>query len=174
MKTTILVLLSAFLFASCVGAPFVPSTSEEVTAKIKVEHDPYDGTWTVYTPFYYGGVDEGWYSLMRAGGAGQKVNYYQVYVLNKLSKSAFFNRAIDIDGNKLDINVVERRVDSTFRKNMYEEHVVVNLTREYLEAHREKPIQFKLYGKLKTREVEIAPQMITGFLNAVDLELETP
>lgn len=173
VKTTIFFLFAALVLTSCAGAPFLPGTPEEVTEEIKVVHDPYNGTWTVYTPFYYSGLANGWYSLMRAGGTRQNVNFYQVYVLNKLSESASFDRALDIDGNKLDISVVERKVGSSFGKDTFEEHVVVNLSREYLEAHRERPIQFKLYGKLKTSEVEIAPQMISGFLHAVDLALET-
>ena len=103
IKTTIFFLLTALVLTSCAGAPFLPGNPEEVTAEIKVVHDRYNGTWTIYTPFYYSGLQNGWYSLMRAGGAGKNVNFYQVYVLNKLSESAFFDHALDIDGNKLDI-----------------------------------------------------------------------
>jgi hypothetical protein len=150
----------------------VPDTPDKAKETIKIEHDPNAGTWKIYTPSYFGGVGKGYDFLVRGGGKGQTPEYFQIYVTTTTPDWYFLNSAIDIDGHSLSLTIRDRDV-LTFGSMIVHEDVAVNVTREYFEAHREKPIQINLYGKRGTIEVSVAPQVVNGFLQALDDHLAT-
>ena len=74
---------------------------------------------------------------------------FQIYVADYYDgKWRFYDSAYDSNGERLDVVLISRNVDSCRRYGCsYTEHVGLNITKEYLERNKNSGINFKLTGK---------------------------
>lgn len=178
-----------FILVSCVGTQ-IPETPDEAKLKIRVEKNPNNDTWRIYTPSYP--VGEGHTYLIEGIIDGQEISDIKVYYsMAPLKGQGIFSLSFDLVVDDNDFKPLSFTREYKTKNNpatytiFHWEDLSINITREYLEKHREKPIQIKLYGNNKfvigyeagskrlVFEVNIPPQIVVGFLMAFDEHLAT-
>ena len=89
---------------------------------------------------------------------------YQIYVVDYYNGDwRFYNSAHDSNGNSLNTTQISRHVGSCNRYGCsHEEHLGLNVTREYLEKNQYSGIRFKVSGKAG-EEIFFMPG---GYINA--------
>lgn len=94
---------------------------------------------------------------------------YQIYVMDYYRGDwRFYNEAYDSNGTSLDTTIISRNVDSCSRYGCWhEEHLGLNVTRDYLESHQASGIRFKVSGKAGENVFYIPSGYIKGFLLVV-------
>jgi hypothetical protein len=94
---------------------------------------------------------------------------YQIYVLDHYYGDwRFYQTAFDSNGSNLNVTQISRDVSSCNRYGCAkEEHLAVNLSRDYLEKNKETGIRFKLSGKAGEEVFFIPSGYIKGFLTAI-------
>jgi hypothetical protein len=95
---------------------------------------------------------------------------FQIYVMDFYSGQwRFYNSVLDSNGTKLDLTLISRDIGSCSRQaecTRYE-HVGINITRAYLEKHRQSGIRFKLSGLAGEEVFSVPAAHINAFLEVV-------
>ena len=151
----ILVLLSA-----CVNM----NDPKAVGERIKTEHDDFAKV-THYTgPEIYGNGS----ILLRAWKPDNGKMSYQIYAATHYhGQWHYYSTAFDSNGTKLDATQISRHVVMCSNGDCsYDEDVALNITREYLDAAKEKGLSFKIMGTGGEEVYAITPAYIQAFLSA--------
>lgn len=116
-----------------------------------------------YTEFSTGG-----YVLLRAWKDASNNSAYQIYVKDWYpGEWRFYDSAYDSKGNELDTISIDRKVDSCNKLGCsFEEHVGINVTRNYLMQNRLTGISFKLSGRAGEKVLYIPPAYIEAFVKS--------
>jgi hypothetical protein len=101
-----------------------------------------------------------------------QVLLYQLYIVAyyKSECSREYNQAMDTEGNPLNMEVLLRTVGNRTghgSTDYYEEHLIINLPREYLEAHQTNGIAFRISGPGGKEEIILPHYYIKAFLDTV-------
>ncbi len=94
---------------------------------------------------------------------------YQIYVIDYYHGAwRFYDTASDSKGNNLDIKLNSRDVSSCdYFTCAHQEHLGINVSREYLEENQENGIVFSLKGKGREETFIIPSTYIKAFLSVV-------
>lgn len=92
---------------------------------------------------------------------------YQIYVMDYYNGDwRFYHSAYDSNGNSLNTTQISRDVGSCSRYGCsHEEHLGLNVTREYLEKNQDSGIRFKVSGKAGEEVFFIPGGYIKAFLS---------
>lgn len=102
---------------------------------------------------------------------------YQIYVvINYIGVWRFYNWAYDTNGNTLDLMLLSRNLDQCRSSDCAQnEHLSIDVTREYLEEHKQSGVRFWLSAKEEITEVLfIPPGYIKAFLSLPDKSHREP
>ncbi|MEX5452132.1 hypothetical protein [Stutzerimonas stutzeri] len=105
--------------------------------------------------------------FLRAWKPDKSPMVMQIYVMDYYSDEwRFYHSAWDSDGVKLDTTQISRDVGSCSRYSgcSHYEHLGLNVTRDYLEKHRQTGVRFKLSGKAGEEVFSIPAAHIDAFL----------
>lgn len=142
-------------------------TQTQRPTSITVKYDNYKKETT-----YKGKVveDKDSIAFLRAWKNDKDTNVtYQIYISVMYAGDwRFYNSAYDIDGNNLDLTKVTQKVENCTRYGCtHDEHVGLNITKEYLTAHKLTGINVKLGSKSsKETTVFISGIDVADMLNA--------
>jgi len=95
---------------------------------------------------------------------------YQIYVADYyVDEWRFYTSANDINGNRMDFVQIARDVGScgSYTGCSKTEHLALNVTREYLEAHVASGIKFQVSGRAGSEVFSIPGVAIAGFLKVI-------
>lgn len=162
-------LLTACMTPAPAPAAWHPLTdSAQVAAATRVTHDDYKKA----TAFVGANASEN-NSLYLRGWRDDRTKALdlQIYATSFYSGEwRFYGEAYDSDGSKLDFISIDKKVDScgSARGCYYEEAVGLNVSRAYLEAHKETGIRYKVSGKVGEFTGFLPAAYVKGFLASVD------
>jgi len=167
IKISAVVALLALALAGCVTQPPRKTllTAEDTAAAVQVSRDDFKKV----THFTGTGIGDGSDEVLflRAWKADGMPTRYQVYVADFYrSEWRFYESAHDIDGNTLDVTLIDRKVGACSRYSgcSHHEHLAINISREYLEQRVPSGMSFQISGK-GGKEVFFVPGFhIAGFL----------
>jgi hypothetical protein len=99
-----------------------------------------------------------------------KIVEYQIYVrIFYVDNWRLYKTAYDSDGNRLDVTVIARNIESCGGHGCSrEEHLGINIPREYLEKKQETGIRFQVSGKGGDEVFFIPGAYIKAFLSIVN------
>jgi hypothetical protein len=94
---------------------------------------------------------------------------FQIYVHSLAGDWRHFTSAYDSDGNSLDVTIISRDVGGCIGGGgvCTHEHLGLNISKSYLEAHIENGLRFKIRGKSGEEIHTIIGSYIEGFLSAL-------
>lgn len=148
---------------------------QEISRHIAVGHDAFKNLDTFDGPNCAGAPNED-IVLLRAWRIADKPTAFQLYVSDEYTYEImrsgvgwrFYSLAHDSDGNQLPTVQISRNVNWCGRYVCaYREDIAVTLTREYLEAKRDRGISIKVSGKGGEQIVAVPPAYIQAFLSSV-------
>jgi hypothetical protein len=166
MKPVCLILVGALL-AGC-GTP-ITTTPQAASANTTITVDPYTKTTKAQGDWLGIGKAHGNVSVRSFTIDGKTT--YQIYLLHWRTYSqswAFLDRAYDIAGTKLDTMVIGREVPRQHSNPTIEEHIGINVSREYLESTPIEGRAIKVIGTHGEVPFTLPKWYIEGFLAAVD------
>jgi hypothetical protein len=160
--------VGALALAACIPMTprLNPSDSQAVASAINIQHDNFKKTTNYTGPNAASDLlDAVFIRAWKTDGAKMS---YQIYVKDYYNGEwRFYNSAYDSDGNSLNTTVISRDVSSCSRYGCsHEEHIGLNVTREYLEKKRDTGINFKVSGKAGEEIFYIPSGYIRAFLDA--------
>lgn len=176
MRYSVNLLLGFFILAAgCAGPQINWSDSNQIIASITTTRDDfkkrteyvgphYDGAKKVESDgmFLFAKVFLRAYNYDKTPGLTYQIYTYETYY----NDWRFYNQAYDSDGKKLDFVPVTQKVGScgTARCSK-DEHVAINVTKDYLIAHQDTGLSFKIFGKADEREWSLPGSYIKAFLS---------
>jgi len=173
MKTASIIAILCVITTGCATAKKLNwNDSAEITGSIEIEYDEFAKI-TEYTGPVYSDFSGYRSHLFLRAFKHDKLDRtdYQVYVYSYYCRKGwrFYNRAYDSEGNRLEIIVIDRNVESCGRNRYccYWEHIGVNIAQDYLEKHKEAGMRFKLAGKGGSEVFCVPAAYIKAFLNRV-------
>ena len=97
---------------------------------------------------------------------------YQAYILAYYKNDSFrdYNTGQDSKGNKLDLISLYKEVGNRTgygSTSYYEEHLIINFSRKYLEAHKNSGLNINIRGTNGEEQVFMPGYYIAAFLNTV-------
>ncbi|MBM7070588.1 hypothetical protein JQC92_00825 [Shewanella sp. 202IG2-18] len=151
-----------FLLTGCVAT--APTSVENASSQIEVEHDKFNGTTWIRTPLYLsrqGFTDTFPVKLMyRANYKKGRLEFIQLYVTATNVEWGFYHSANDQNGNSLNFVNVDNVVGSAAGMVTTVEHFGLDISKNYLAKMANENWQIKVYGKRK-RGVFIVPQAVS-------------
>ena len=145
------------------------NNSLEITNLVIVEYDEFKKV-TRYVGPHYPGYILGSNVFLRAWKYDSYSTItYQIYASSYYRGDwRFYDQAYDSDGNQLDTTVIDRYVISCYQSPCsHSEHIGINISRDYLEKHRNGQIRFKIEGRAGEDIFTIPSSYISAFLNRV-------
>jgi hypothetical protein len=164
----ILSLLFVAVLLISLGCATVVSSPQQVNEATKVSLDPYDNYYSVSgMKLDLGGFPNITKVYMRGGFDKTGTNeFIQLYVFHWSQTGwNFFDQASDISGTPLDVHQLGRQVKSG---TVVEEHVAIDLPRDFLESRKNQGLNIRLLGSKGYLIVEIPSPYLTGFLEKYD------
>ena len=95
---------------------------------------------------------------------------YQIYVKDRYGDNwRYYEHAYDSDGSKIDTTLISRDVSSCSQYGCaFDEHIGLNVSKAYLESHKETGIRFKISGTGGEEIFFIPGTYIKAFLEVVE------
>ncbi len=151
-----------FLLTGCVAT--APTSIENASSQIEIEHDKFNGTTWIRTPLYLsrqGFTDTFPVKLMyRANYKKGRLAFIQLYVTATNVEWGFYHSANDQNGNPLKFVNVDNVVDSGAGMVTTVEHFGLDISKDYLAKMANENWQIKVYGK-RNQGVFIVPQTVS-------------
>jgi hypothetical protein len=175
MKKAVLLIMVISLVATGCGYWNI-TTPDDVLLKSKVWVDSYKKVTWVKSPIFKGTVENRYYAYLRTVIKDNDVKFYQFYVTDYNYRSKYvkgwkyYRSAHDSDGNRLDLNVLERKKVDEERAS---EDFTITLSREYLSKAKSNGLDIRAYGDKGNRVFILPAFYIEGFLMKVDNVLQT-
>jgi len=138
------------------------STAEEVYAHTIINHDPYKGATAVRSPLLDRSLAESHAMLLIAVESTSGARLIEFSVTDCGSNWRNLGRAGDREGNQFPVRV-SRRVENWSGTVVCIESVSVELSAEYLEAHRDTGLSIKVWGSAGERLAEFPACYVEGF-----------
>lgn len=163
------ILAVAFVLAGC-AAPRPPvnfNDPAQVSSRIQVQRDDFKKVTNFTGPSCAPNILDS--VFLRARKTDNGATSYQIYVRNYYSGEwRFYSSAYDSNGNRLDTIVISRDVSSCSQYGCsHEEHLGLNITRDYLEKNQTDGIRFKVSGKAGEAIFAIPGGYVQAFLAVV-------
>ena len=162
-------ILIALLLASC-SFGVNPNDTKAISSGIKVSHNNYKKL-TIYSApefqtVHKYGMLQGWGFISLAAAKQQTTGQivYAITLRDMLPGWLFLDEAYDIDGNKLQVNVLDRKVNCSSNVCLHTETLQIVVSRDYLEQHQQAGIKFQVSGKNGSEEYQIPSTYIKTFL----------
>ncbi len=164
LRSKIIYIIITFFLTGCATLTPFPKTSDEVYLGSSVSDDPYTKTIYFTSPeVCSGGVDV--IKLASAKTCDIQIPYYSLMAMDYSDKWMFYESARDINGNVLDLKVLDREVLSA---NLIRECIVIHLNREYLDQAINHGMDIRLEGERGNSQIFLPAFFIEGFLRKVD------
>lgn len=147
------------------------ATSQDIYEATAVRHDPYDKyTWIRSPDFFCDGYLVSCHAFLRAAVKGGVPSFYQVYVSVGGKEFVLFNRALDINGGRLEfveINRVDRsKYDSKNRlEKKFEEEFAITLDADYMERARLLGLDIQARGERGRVTIKMPAYVVDGFMS---------
>ncbi len=156
-------LLILFIFtAGCAGVRY--ETTDQVAEDTKIIKDPYTNTTWVNSPQVNCGDSIGDKCYFRTAFVNDKFGFYQLVIRIMNKGWLFIDTAYDIQGNKLDLKVIDRKV---LRGSVVQEIVGIRLDDPYIAQAVVNGINIKLIGKRGKTIIKLSGGFVFGYLQAV-------
>lgn len=164
------VMTTVLILSGCAASPprLDLNNQQAVASAISVQHDDFKKVTQFKGPNAY--PDSTGQLFIRAWKPDDTdTTIYQIYVMDfYYGDWRFYSSAYDSNGSLLDLKEISREIRSCRGgRCSFEEHVGLNVTREYLDKNQESGIRFKISGKGGEAVLYIPPGYVTGFLSAV-------
>ena len=156
-------LIIYFLSIGCAGTGTLYETPDQVAQATKVREDPYTNTTWITSPSANCG-DSLKKCYFRTAFINGKFAFYQLVVTVRIYSWLFLDTAYDIQGNKLDLVELDRRVLSG---GTIKEIVAVNLTDQYMVQAMTDGLNISIRGKRGQTIVKLSGFYILGYLQKV-------
>ncbi len=172
MKKFYAVLILPLILTSC-ATMLDPKDKASVYKQVTFNEDKFNKSRTYTGPIItlkaMKGLDT---SFMDGSLSRIKSNSSETYCLNieyQDSEWAFFNQAIDNNGNKFRLIEINQKVGTFVNQtNIMEKHCIL-MDRKYLDSMRLLGINMKVYGKNRNIEFILPSYYIDGFLDVSDM-----
>lgn len=154
----IIVLISV----GCAGVRY--ETTDQVTEATKVIKDPYTNTTWINSPTVNCGDSIGDKCYFRTAFINDKFAFYQLVIKIMNKGWLFLDTAYDIQGNKLDLKVLDRKV---LRGSVVQEIIGIKLEDQYIAQAVVNGINIKLIGKRGRTIIKLSGGYVFGYLQKV-------
>lgn len=169
-------LLASFVFvAGCAGPQINWADSNQISASVTSTRDDFKKRIEFNGPHYDGAKrveSDGMFLFAKVFLRAYKFDKekeltYQIYTYETYYNDwRFYNQAYDSDGKKLDFVPITQKVGSCGPgRCSKDEHVAINVTKDYLIAHQVGGISFKVFGKADERVWFLPGNYIQAFLS---------
>lgn len=158
------------LIMLCNAITYADDTFEDCVKDIEIKHDDFKKQ----TKYLTDDIDDDVYIRAWKQDIDRSVTY-QIYITNKAGYGfRDFDEAYDANGYKFNIAFNHK---SSYQSSglfsgsytVFVERIGLNITREYLEAHKESGIIFQIYGRYdEPVKYVIEPNCIKAFLSVVE------
>lgn len=171
MKVKFFTLCTGLFLAACVS--YVdPNNGQDVASRVTVHHDNYK-KYTLYSgPVFkqshrYGITEQIGYLALRAGKDAKGGITYAIDVANTHFQTTwrYLNEAYDIDGNKLAVTKGKNNVNCISGTCLFAEQLLIAVSRDYLEQHKNTGIKFQVSGSNGSANYEIPAAYVQAFLS---------
>lgn len=163
-------IIVTLILCSCVTpAPRIDiNNPQEVASAISINHDNFKKLTNYKGPDASSNINDKLFIRARKNDSNDRVDY-QIYVMDYYYGDwRFYNSAYDSNGNRLDTIIISRDVVSCDEYGCsHEEHMGLNVTRDYLENNQNAGIRFKISGKAGEEIFFIPAGYIKAFLSVV-------
>lgn len=174
MKRRLLVVLFAVFLVGCATQRPL-KTAQDVKDAVTYEYDQYNKTTFIYSPtLMVGAPYEGvkyylFYAISdKFKNTHLDSNYYSIKVSRYGREWKFLDSGYDINGNRMDVKVTDRKVD-----HFVYEYLNIQVSKQYLLDNRQSGIDIKLNGGRGETRIRLSPHLIDGFLQAI-VKFEAP
>ena len=151
-----------FLLTGCAGVRY--ETTDQVAQATKIIKDPYTNTTWVNSPPVNCGDSIGDKCYFRTAFINEKFAFYQL-VLKIMNKGwLFLDTAYDIQGNRLDLKVLDRKV---LRGGVVKEILAIKLSDPYMAQAVVNGVDIKVIGKRGQLIVKLSGGYVFGYLQKV-------
>jgi len=166
MKISIVLASAVLLIGGCVApAPKVNwNDPQETVSRVKVVRDDFKKV----TKYIGPDSDKSSSAIfIRAWKYDTGIKQYQIYAKHHYYGDwRFYRSAYDRSGKRLKFKSISRDVGScSYGSCSFNEHMGISVTRQYLEAHKNTGIQFKVSGKTGEVIFQLPAGYIQGFLS---------
>lgn len=177
MKNFIIIVLAAVSFlGGCVSTPertISANDAQQISQNVRVKQDEFQKQTEYIGPTMSFGMRAGDVTetkvFLRAYKKNDNTISYQIYVRDFYKgRWRLYDRAFDKDGNKFDVVVIDRTVDSCNVYCYYYEDVGIDVTADYLNAHTQSGTTFKVAGNGGEVIFSVPGPYIEGFLKATN------
>jgi hypothetical protein len=173
-KTNLIIASLAFsvtLTGCAIPEPVNWNDPNTVSTRTVINHDDFKKVTNYRGPDIASGFTALYTALFLRAWKNDKTGdvQYQIYDREWYSGDwRFYDTAYDSNGNKLDVTVIDRKVNECERsKCYYHEDLGLNVSRDYLEKSRESGVKFKVSGKGGEAVEFLPPGYIQGFLSTI-------
>lgn len=140
-----------FLFSGCVGPQINWSNSNQIAESVKVTRDEFKKLTKYRGPtFRIGVLGEPTYLFLRAFKLDKAEKIVcQIYIqVHYWGDWRFYKYAHDSEGKKMDFTLIDRKVGTCGPgRCSKDEHIALNVTKSYLEAHKDTGIRVQISSK---------------------------
>lgn len=166
--TIVVVCGISMIVTACASGPRVDfSDPQSIRSEIKVERDDFKKLTNFQGPNASGNILDN--VLLRAWKFDRTgTTSYQIYVADYYTREwRFYDSAYDSRGTRLDATLISRDVSSCSRYGCgFQEHIGINVSRQYLEENKATGIRFKISGKAGEEIFYIPSAYVKAFLLA--------
>jgi len=157
------ILLIIFFLSGCTGVHY--ETTDQVAQATKIIKDPYTNTTWVNSPHINCGGSISNKCYFRTAFINEKFAFYQLILITVNKNWQFLDTAYDIQGNKLDLIVIDRKV--LRGTGSVQEIVGIKLTDPYMAQAVINGINIKVIGKRGNVIIKLSGGYVFGYLQRV-------